>query len=136
MPIKNYTTKIDVYTSVGEIQSALARAGASKIIVGYDGGKPQAVVFCLNTDRGIRGFTLPAPVDGTLKVFAEQKIKVDRDQAEKTAWRNIRDWVLAQVALVECCNAPMDEVFLPYLTNDKGQTLFEVYASGRLLLEG
>lgn len=136
MPIKNYTTIVDVYTSLGEIQSALARAGASKIIVDYDGGKPRAVAFCLNTDRGIRGFTLPAPVEGTLEVFARQKIKADRDQAEKTAWRNIRDWVLAQVALVECCNAPMEQVFLPYLTNNNGQTLFEVYASGQLLLEG
>lgn len=27
--IKNYTTKVDVYTSIGEIQAALARSGAS-----------------------------------------------------------------------------------------------------------
>lgn len=135
MAIKNYTTKVDVYTTVGEIQNALARAGASKIIVDYDRGKPQAVMFCLNTAGGMRGFTLPAPVEGTLRVFAAQKIKVDQEQAEKTAWRNIRDWVLAQTALVECCNAPMDQVFLPYLTNNKGQTLFEVYSSGNLMLE-
>ena len=135
MAIKNYTTKVDVYTTVGEIQNALARAGASKIIVDYDRGKPQAVMFCLNTASGMRGFTLPAPVEGTLRVFAAQKIKVDQEQAEKTAWRNIRDWILAQTALVECCNAPMDQVFLPYLTNNKGQTLFEVYSSGNLMLE-
>ena len=30
MPIKNYTTKIDIYTSLGEIQCALAKAGAQK----------------------------------------------------------------------------------------------------------
>lgn len=136
MAIKNYTTKIDVYTTVGEIQSALARAGASKIIVDYDGGRPQAVMFCLKTVNGMMGFTLPAPVEGTLRVFAEQKIKVDREQAEKTAWRNIRDWVLAQTALVECCNVPVEQVFLPYLTNNKGQTLFEVYSDGQLMLEG
>lgn len=28
MAIKNYTTKVDAYTSIGEIQGALARHGA------------------------------------------------------------------------------------------------------------
>lgn len=35
MPIKNYTTKVDVYTSLGEIQGALARNGACKIMIDY-----------------------------------------------------------------------------------------------------
>lgn len=39
MAIKNYTTKVDVYTSIGEIQGALARHGATKIMIDYDNGK-------------------------------------------------------------------------------------------------
>ena len=71
-----------------------------------------------------------------LKVFAKQKVKADREQAERTAWRNIRDWILAQMAFVEAGNVEVDEVFLPYLTDGKGKTLYQVYKDGQLLLEG
>lgn len=36
MAIKNYTTTIDVYKSLAEIQGALASHGARKIMVDYD----------------------------------------------------------------------------------------------------
>lgn len=62
MAIKNYTTKVDVYTSIGEIQGALARHGATKIMIDYDNGKPQAIAFGIDTPVGPRGFRLPAAV--------------------------------------------------------------------------
>lgn len=135
MPIKNYTTKVDVYTSIGEIQGALAKGGAAKVMVDYIAEKPVAITFALTGPRGLRGFTLPAAVEGTLRVFQRQKIKADREQAEMTAWRNVRDWVLAQMALVESCDVPVDQVFLPYLADKSGQTLYDAYANGTLLLE-
>lgn len=135
MPIKNYTTKVDVYQSLGEIQGALAKNGARKIMIDYDEkGNPVGVTFGINTPQGSLGFLLPANIEGVLKVFAKQKIKTDRQQAERTAWRNIRDWVLAQMAFVEAGNVEVDEVFLPYLTDGKGRTLYQVYQSGQLLL--
>jgi len=73
VPIKNYTTKVDVYQSLGEIQGALARNGACKIMVDYDGkGKPIGVTFGINTLQGAQGFLLPANIEGVLKVFASQ----------------------------------------------------------------
>ena len=93
-----------------------------------------AVTFALPGPRGLRGFTLPAAVDGTLRVFQRQKVRGGREQAEMTAWRNVRDWVLAQVALVESCDVPMDEVFLPYLADGQGGTLYQLYADGQLML--
>lgn len=135
MPIKNYTTKVDVYQSLGEIQGALAKNGARKIMIDYDEkGNPVGVTFGINTPQGSLGFLLPANIEGVLKVFAKQKIKTDRAQAERTVWRNIRDWVLAQMAFVEAGNVEVDEVFLPYLTDGKGRTLYQVYQSGQLLL--
>ena len=62
------------------------------------------------------------------------KVKADREQAEKTAWRNTRDWVLAQMAFVEASDVSVDQVFLPYLTDKSGRTLYDVYASGQLML--
>ena len=50
MPIKNYTTKVDLYQSLGEIQGALARNGACKIMVDYDNdGRPVALTFGIYT---------------------------------------------------------------------------------------
>ena len=134
MAIKNYTSKSDVYESLGKIQGALAKAGASKIMVDYDAGRPTSVSFALTTPGGPRGFVLPAAVEGTLRVFQRQKLKPDRAQAEITAWANVRDWVLAQLALIESCDVPMDQVFLPYLSDGHGKTLYDVYASGQLML--
>lgn len=134
MAIKNYTSVVDVYTSLGEIQGALAKHGAQKIMVDYDEGKPISIAFQLETQMGPRGFSLSAFVDGTLQVFKSQKVKADQAQAERTAWRNLRDWVLAQMALLESCCMPMDELFLPYMTDNNGNTLYEAYCGGRLRL--
>lgn len=135
MPIKNYTTKMDVFESLGEIQGALAKNGARKIMVDYDAdGRPIGITFGLQTKQGGMLFQLPANTPGVMAAFARQKIKVDKDQAERTAWRNIRDWVLAQMAFVEAGNVQVDEVFLPYLTDGKGRTLYQAYQTGQLLL--
>lgn len=133
MPIKNYTSNVDSFTSLGELQGALARGGASRILVNYDGGKPIGIMFALQNERGVMNFALPANVDGVMEVFRKQKVRADRDQAERTAWRNIRDWVLAQMAFIESGAVKMDEVFLPYLSDGK-KTLYQLYQSGQLLL--
>lgn len=137
MPIKNYTTRVDVYTSLGEIQGALAGNGARKLMIDYDGaGRPTGLMFAIDSPiNGMMLFKLPAQTDGVLAVFAKQKVKPDRSQAERTAWRNIRDWVLAQMAFIEAGNATLDEIFLPYLTNRQGETLYQMYTNKQLLLD-
>jgi len=137
MAIKNYTTEVDVYKSLGEIQAALAGHGARKIMVDYDiAGQPTGVMFMLETPAGPRGFCLPANVAGVQAVFAQQKVKAKAGQAERTAWRNIRDWVLAQMAIIEAGQVDLEEVFLPYLTDGRGRTLYQLYQGGHLALGG
>lgn len=135
MAIKNYTTTVAVYQSLGEIQGALAGHGARQIMVEYDDeGRPVGVTFAVDTPVGRRGFSLPANIDGVYAVFQKQKVKADREQAAKTGWRNIRDWVLAQMAIIEAGMVSMEEVFLPYLTDGRGNTLYGLYQSGALAL--
>ncbi len=137
MAIKNYTSEVDVHKSLGEIQGALASHGARKIMVDYDErGQPDCVTFALLMPEGLRGFRLPANVDGVRAVFAKQKVKVADGQAERTAWRNVRDWVLAQMAIIEAGQVEVDQVFLPYLTDNRGRTLYEAYRDGQLALGG
>ena len=135
MAIKNYTTTVDVYKSLGEIQGALASHGARKIMVDYDcNGQPVGVMFGIETPEGPRGFALPANVDGVRAVFTKQRVKTAPGQAERTAWRNVRDWIMAQMAIIEAEQVQMDEVFLPYLTDGKGRTLYRLYQGGLLAI--
>ena len=56
MPIKNYTTKIDVHKTLGEIHGSLAAHGARKVMFDYDqAGKISAICFSIETPMGERG---------------------------------------------------------------------------------
>lgn len=135
MAIKNYTSTVSVNQSMAEIQGALASHGARKIMVDFDEqGQPEGIAFGIETPGGPRAFNLPANVEGVRAVFAQQKVKPQEGQAERTAWRNIRDWVMAQMAIIEAGQVTVEEVFLPYLTDGRGRTLYQLYASGTLML--
>lgn len=137
MPLLNYTTKVNTYTTLGEIQVQLVKHGAKKIMQDYDDqGHITALTFLINTPSGPRGVRLPANVDAVHKVLTRQKIKCDREQAERVAWRIVKDWVEAQMAILESEMVQMDEIFLPYMVNNNGQTLFEAYRNNQLLLGG
>lgn len=137
MAIKNYTTSIDVYKTLGEIQGELASHGARKIMVDYDGsGQPVGVTFGIETPEGPRLFCLPANIDGVRAVFEKQKVRAAPGQAERTAWRNIRDWVMAQMAIIEAGQVDMVQVFFPYLSDHTGRTVYQMYQGGYLQIGG
>ena len=75
-------------------------------------------------------FRLPAQID-RIYVLLQRDNKVPRnlktrEQAARVAWRIIKDWIEAQLALVEAEQAEMVEVFLSYAQNPvTGKTLFE-----------
>lgn len=135
MPILNYTTKVDVYTTIGAIQGALVKHGAKKIMQDYDdAGRIAAICFAIDTPGGVRGIKLPANVAAVQAVLKHQKVKCDYEQAERVAWRIIKDWVEAQMAILESQMVQMDEIFLPYMVDKQGQTLYAAYQNGRLML--
>ena len=135
MPLLNYTTKVDVYTTLGAIQGQLVKHGAKKIMQDYDDhGRIDALTFLIDTPAGMRGIRLPANVDKVHTVLHRQKIKCDREQAERVAWRIVKDWVEAQMAILESEMVQMDEIFLPYMVNNNGQTFFEAYRNNQLML--
>lgn len=109
MPIKNYTTKVPAVQTVGEIQGILAAHGARKVMMDYaENGKVTAVTFALDCCGSLHGFRLEARPDGVKAVMAKERTKCDDEQAERIAWRNLKDWIAAQVALVETEQATMD----------------------------
>lgn len=137
MPLLNYTTKVDVYTTIGAINGQLVKHGAKKIVQDYDDeGRITSLSFLVDTPAGPRGIRLPANVDAVHSVLIRQKIKCDRDQAERVSWRIVKDWVEAQMAILESEMVQMDEIFLPYMLNGSGNTLYEAYRNNQLALEG
>lgn len=137
MPLLNYTTKVDVYATLGAIQGQLVKHGAKKIMQDYDDdGHITALAFMVDTPAGPRGIRLPANVDAVHAVLIRQKVKCDREQAERVAWRIVKDWVEAQMAILESEMVQIDEIFLPYMLNNSGQTVFEAYRNNQLALGG
>ena len=131
MPILNYTTSIAVEKTVAEIQQKLARAGAQAVLTEYDSERVLiAISFRMMCQSIMVTFRLPAQVD-RIYVLLQRDPKVSRslrtrDQAARVAWRIIKDWVEAQLAIVEAEQAKMVEVFLPYAQNPAtGQTLYQ-----------
>lgn len=135
MPIKNYTTKVPAVQTVGEIQGILAAHGARKVMMDYgDNGKVTSVTFALMCNGMLNGFKLDAKPEGVIAVMKKDGQKCSAEQAERIAWRNVKDWVAAQVALIETEQATMAELFLPKLIDRNERTLYEAFEKGHLML--
>jgi hypothetical protein len=131
MPILNYSTSIAVEKTTAEIQGKLAKAGAQAVMTEYDHEQVLcALSFRMICSGTMISFRLPAQID-RIYVLLQRDNKVPRklktrEQAARVAWRIIKDWIEAQLAIVEAEQAEMVEVFLPYAQNPMtGKTLFE-----------
>lgn len=135
MAILNYTTQISTDKTIGEIQVMLARAGAQAVLTEFDQGVLSSVSFRIATPEGLLSFRLPAEIAAVSRIL-ERDRKVPRklqtrEQAARVAWRIIKDWLAAQLALLETRMVTIDQLFLPYIQRTDGRTLYEhVKASG------
>jgi hypothetical protein len=140
MPLLNYTTSIAPQKTVMEIQSMLAKAGASAIMTNIDKeGNIIALSFQLETPEGVIGFKLPTdwkPVLETLRRQGVTRSLQTPEQALRVAWRITKDWVQAQLAIIETRMVTTAQVFLPYAITKNGQTVFEYMAHNSELLLG
>ncbi len=141
MPILNYTTKIDPFRTIAEIHACLVKYGAKNISVDYEGQLPAALTFLAEINGEFVSFRLPSNHIGVLRAMKKDRDIPPRykteDQARRVAWRITKDWVEAQMAIVQAELATLPEVFLPYLVTPSGQTLFNaVNDRGLKLLTG
>ena len=120
--------------------SILGSHGAKMIQAEYDGvGGIIGMSFVINTPHGEIGFRLPvntagvygallksAGQSGVPKTFGKyMRQDQDKEQAKRIAWRILKDWVEAQMAILDAEMVKMEEIFLPYLTDNNGQTMFQ-----------
>jgi hypothetical protein len=139
MPLLNYTTRVSIDKTVGEIQKCLAAHGASAILSEYnDKGQIIALSFKVNIAQQDLAFRLPSDWRPVLKLL-EQDPKVPRsfrtpEQALRVSWRILKDWVQAQMAIVDTKMVRIEQVFLPYAIMPDGRTLYERVRDARFVL--
>lgn len=140
MPLLNYTTSIAPTKTVMEIQSALAKAGASAIMANYDTeGNIVALSFEILADGQKIAFKLPTawqPVQATLKRQRVSPKYQTPEHALRVAWRITKDWVEAQLAIIETQMVTTAQVFLPYAITRDGSTVYEYIANNTQILLG
>ena len=138
MPIKNYTTKVPASQSIQEIQNALVKNGATAFLFEYEQGtgRISALKFKLPVGQTDVSFALPVNWRNFQRVLELQQVNRwnDEDYCYRVAWRDIRDWVLAQLALYETQIVELPQIFLPFANDSKGHTLYEKVLNSPLLL--
>jgi hypothetical protein len=125
---KNYTSEMTIERSIERIEKAVVAAGAIQFYKEYKEGIVVGVVFVIPTKQGEMPIRLPARSEqAAKKIYGSGAISgAQWEQAKRTAWANLRDWVEAQMALIQTEMVQVEEVFLPYWAVNKSQTLFEV----------
>ena len=141
MPLLNYTTKINTDKTISEIQAILVKSGAKSILANYgDNGLTLSLSFQMNVNDNLIGFRLPCDPAPVLLIL-QRDSKVPRplktlEQAYRVAWRIVKDWTEAQLAIIETKMVKPEQVFLPYAVTDTGETVFDRFESGKLLASG
>jgi hypothetical protein len=98
MAILNYTTTIDSYKTVAEIEKVLVKHHAVSITKQYDGERITGLRFLIEYETEQIPVRLPVHIDDCLKVLQKEKktcpksnIKATSEQAERVAWRILKD---------------------------------------------
>lgn len=143
MALLNYSTEKSAEDSISEIQRLLAKYDVTGVMTEYEGRQVSAVAFQISVGGRKMAFRLPCNWRAVQVVlqeynenrgyrkstyggrYREKRIKDDDDQAIRVAWRIIKDWVEAQMALVDVNMATVPQIFLPYAIMKDDRTLAE-----------
>jgi hypothetical protein len=88
-------------------------------------GRIETLQFFLWIRNQDVAFSLPVHGRKFQHVLELQQVRRydEEEYVYRVAWRNIRDWVMAQLALSETEIVEMPQWFLPFATDAKEQTL-------------
>lgn len=139
MPILNYTTSIDSYKTITDITKILSQKGATKIVFDNNTeGLPVSLTFQIVWRGNFVAFVLPCNYEGFLQSMKKDKKipkkYISEEQALKVSWRILKDWVEAQLAIVDSEMCTLPEVFLPYAVTKNGTTLYRTIENEPQLL--
>jgi len=146
MFLKNYTSDVSVSDSLARIEHVLVRCGVSGIAKEYSQRVPGKIIgISFFIEVGSNKLSVQMPVDEEKCLEAMwadyrrqcsnpnllKKTKQDFiRQAERTAWRILKDWIEVQMSMIQLNQADTVQVFLPYLYNGKETVYQQVKARG------
>ena len=143
MFLKNYTSEVPVSETIHRIEKVLIRCGVVGIMKEYIGvnGEISAITFQIEAPAGRITIRLPADKqkaldalwidyvgddklsdNGDFIVWNKKKKKRRGDfveQAGRTAWKIVQDWVEVQMSMIQMKQADTLQVFLPYVFDGK-----------------
>jgi len=142
VPLLDYTTSVPVSRTVAQIQARLVEHGARAVMMEYgDDGRIKALSFNVKMPNGELPIRMPIDTAATLRVLERQAYNreiparyANEEHAYRVAWRIIKDWVEAQVSLLETEMVRLEQIFLPYVITPGGQTIYQVMAGKGFLL--
>jgi len=132
--MKNYTSVVSASRSIARIEEFLIKRGALNISKTYSQGKIESIFFQIEIDNQVIPFKLPANIEACGRILRSEKksgkarklsLKNIDEQAERTAWKLLSEWVEIQMALIDMEQAEFLQVFLPYVHTDDGTTFYE-----------
>ena len=140
--IRNYTSTVPANRSIMEIEKRLVSAQCTNIVKTYEHQQISGLYFTVTINGRDIPFRLPARVNriqeqllSNVRRPRKETTKRITEQAERTAWKLLADWIDVQLTLVELGQAEMGEIFLPYVYDHKTKsTVYERISSGELKL--
>lgn len=126
------STKIDCGKTAGEIMQLLSKFGATKILTLYENGEITGLSFMISRNKKELPFKLPIRWQPVLKAMENDRQTprsfYNPEQAHRVAWRQIKRWIEAQLALLEVNMVELEEIFMPYLMVNQEETFYEKLA--------
>ncbi len=140
MNVRNYRSKANSRNSIDKIERILIEIGARNIAKEYDAtGRVDSIMFSIPHPgaQGMLPFRLPAKREAIAKAImkstvrgrrpTENQIMEANNQAERTAWKNILEWVHLQATMIKLEQIEFMEAFMPYTWSiQQGKTYFEL----------
>jgi hypothetical protein len=130
--ILNRHTEVPIERTAGQIQARLVRARAQAVMMEYEAGVLTHLAFRIETPHGLIAYRLPANIDGVHAMLTRDtklsRAQRSREAAARVAWRVLRSWIEAQLAVIDAGQATLPQVFLPYAQLPSGETLYERFA--------
>ncbi len=142
--LKNYTSEMPVEKSIKKIHRLLNESGAKDVHFTYTDMLCKSVKFMMPIKETTLVFSIDAKPDAVFKVMLSKyknpsrvnKVKL-KEQALRTCWKLIADWVEIQLSLVEIEQAEFTEAFFSNIYDmNTHQTFYQrVKDGGFMLLE-
>jgi hypothetical protein len=143
MAVLNYDTTVDVEKTLVDIHRMLVRSGARRISVEYDEHRqPTAVTFVIALPFGETPYRLPANTTAVYALLERQwqdgmvrRGLVTVGQASRVGWRIVKDWLEAQLTIIDSGLVTLDQVMLPYnvvaLEDGREGTFYDAWRAHR-----